>query len=133
MVSVKKTTIEPGFYEFRIHLKDGTILRHFEEVKVSTTLRADFANFVNINVYPVPVKEQMFAVDFDLDEPMTINMTVVNNVGVNYYTNSIRFDLGSRNKHVVRMSDPWPNGLYHAHFQFPSGSVQSRSFIVDMD
>jgi len=133
LVSVKKTSIEPGFYEFRIHLKDGTILRHFEEVKVSMTLRADFANFVNITVYPVPVKEPTFAVDFDLEEPMTINMTVVNNVGVNYYTKSLQFDLGSRNKHVVRMNDQWPNGLYHAHFQFPNGSMQSRSFIVDMD
>lgn len=133
LVSVQKTQIEPGFYEFRIHLKDGTILRHFEEVKMPMTLRADFANFVNINVYPFPVNEQMFAVDFDLDEPMTINMTVVNNVGVNYYTKSLHFDLGSRNKHVVKMNDPWPNGLYHAHFQFPNGSTQSRSFIVDMD
>lgn len=64
---------------------------------------------------------------------MTVNMTVVNNMGVNYYSETVQFDLAGRNKHVVKMTEPWPNGLYHAHFQFPNGSMQGRSFIVDLE
>jgi hypothetical protein len=48
--------IEPGLYEFRIRLKNGTILRHFEEVTEQTFMTADFSEFVDINIYPVPVK-----------------------------------------------------------------------------
>lgn len=133
LASVPRTMIEPGLYEFRIRLKNGTILRHFEEVTEQTIMTADFSEFVDINIYPVPVKEAMFAVDFELDNPMTINMTIVNNMGVNYYTGSAQFDFGGRNKHVVRMTEQWPNGLYHAHFQFPNGSMQGRSFMVDIE
>lgn len=133
LASVPRTMIEPGLYEFRIRLKNGTILRHFEEVIEQTIMTADFSDFVDINIYPVPVKEQVFAVDFDLDHPMTIIMTVVNNMGINYYSESVQFDIAGRNKHVVKMTEPWPNGLYHAHFQFPNGSMQGRSFIVDLE
>jgi len=133
LASAPRTMIEPGLYEFRIRLKNGTILRHFEEVTEQTIMTADFSEFVHINIYPVPVKEKVFAVDFELINPMTINMTVVNNMGVNFYSESVQFDLEGRNKHVVKMAEQWPNGLYHAHFQFPNGSTQGRSFIVDIE
>lgn len=133
LVSVPRTVAEPGFYEVRIRLKDGTILRHFEEFTAELVITADFSDFVDIVVYPVPVKEPIFSVDFDLDEPTTVTMNVVNNVGHNYYSKTFNFELAGLNKHVVRMSEPWPNGLYHAHFQFSDGTVRSRSIMVNLD
>jgi hypothetical protein len=133
LVSVPRTVAEPGLYEARIRLKDGTILRHFEEFTAQLVITADFSDFVDIVVYPVPVKEPVFSVDFDLNEPRSIAMTVVNNLGDVYYANEFGFDLAGRNKHVVHMTEPWPNGLYHAHFQFSDGTVRSRSIVVNMD
>lgn len=133
LVSVPRTVAEPGLYEARIRLKDGTILRHFEEFTAQLVITADFSDFVDIVVYPVPVKEPIFSIDFDLDEPISIAMSVVNNLGDVYYSNEFGFDIAGRNKHVVHMTEPWPNGLYHAHFQFSDGTVRSRSIMVNLD
>lgn len=131
LVPMRRTVLDAGLYEFVIILDDGRLMSIFQEVKVSLTLTADFSNFTNITVYPVPVNDKYFAVDFDVASPTNITMNVINNMGVNYYTKALEFELAGLNKHVVRMSEQWPAGLYHAHFQFPDGSMQSRSFLVE--
>jgi hypothetical protein len=131
LVPMRRTVLDAGLYEFVIILDDGRLMSIFQEVKESLTLTADFSSFTNITVYPVPVNDRYFAVDFDAQTPMNITMTVINNMGVNYYTKELEFELAGRNKHVVRMNEQWPAGLYHARFQFRDGSMQSRSFLVE--
>lgn len=62
---------------------------------------------------------------------MDIDLTIVNNTGVPYYTRALEFTLAGRNKHVVTMLSDWPEGIYHAVFSYSDGSSSSRSFNVD--
>ena len=133
LVPIPRTQLNPGLYEMLIMMDDGRIIRRFEEVTETAVVGASFASFVGISVYPVPVDQRRFAVDFEMLTPMTLGMTVVNNMGVTFYTRELSFALGGLNKHVVDMGSQWPNGLYHAVFQFPVGSSQSISFIVDIN
>jgi len=130
LVPVPKTVLNPGLYEFMIVLKNGEILSHFHEFRQQVALQADFASFTQVNIYPVPVKEKNFAIDFDLLTPMDIELTIVNNTGVPYYTRSLEFALPGRNKHVVTMASDRPQGIYHAVFNYSDGSSSSRSFTV---
>jgi hypothetical protein len=131
LVPMPRTVLDAGLYEFVIILDDGRLMSIFQEVKESLILTADFSSFTNIIIYPVPVEDKYFAVDLELATPMNITMHVINNMGVNYYTKELEFELAGKNKHVVQMNEQWPAGLYHAHFQFPDGSMQSRSFLVE--
>ncbi len=133
-IYIPRTRLTPGFYEMMIVMDDGQIIRHFEEVTETVVVGARFSSFADIVVYPVPVDARTFAVDLDLLVPMDIQMTVVNNMGVTYYTKALSFTVEGWNKHVVSMGiNPWPNGLYHAVFQFADGSTQSISFTVAID
>lgn len=131
LIPVKKALLEPGLYELVILMKNGQIIRHFEELKQSVTVGASFDSFVQATIYPVPVKETHFAIDFDLLAPMNIRLTIVDNNGMSYYQRQLEFELGGKNKHVVRMNTRWPNGVYHAVLGYSDGSSGSRSFVVD--
>lgn len=128
---VTKIDVPGGLYEFRVILNNGRMLKRFVEFDGPTTLSADFAAFTHITVYPVPVREDRFAIDFDLYMPMDISLTIVNNMGVTYYTKALSYPLSGLNKHVVEMASAWPEGLYHAVFQYVDGSTESVSFTVD--
>ncbi len=131
LIKVRKTTVPAGLYEFMIIMNDGRILSRFIDLQQATTLNADFAAFTNVSIYPVPVRDQLFAIDLDLPAPTTVALTVVNNMGVTYLTESLPFELPGKNKHVVKMDTPWPQGLYHALLQYPDGSAESISFTVE--
>lgn len=131
LLKVRKTEAPAGLYEFMVIMNDGRILTRFIDLKQSVVLNADFAAFTNVNIYPVPVQENVFAVDLELPSPTTVALTVVNNMGTPYLTESLAFDLSGKNKHVVKMATPWPNGIYHALFQYPDGSASSSSFTVE--
>lgn len=94
------------------------------------TLNAEFASFVDITIYPVPVTNQRFSVDFNLVAPMNINMTVVNNVGVPYHSKLLQYNMAGLNKYVVRMDPAWPAGVYPCLFQYTDGSSESMSILV---
>lgn len=131
LIPIEKTLLEPGLYELVIFMKDGRTIRHFDEIKEPVVLRASFDSFVQTNIYPVPVKEQHFAIDFDLLAPLTVNMTIVNNQGQPYYAKLLAFEIAGRNKHVVKMDTQWPKGLYHLLLTYSNGTTGSRSFLVD--
>lgn len=131
LVQVDKTELLPGLYEFVAVLNNGQIMRHFEDFEQSRVINADFADFINVNIYPVPVKGQEFAVDIDLLVPSQVTITIVNNMGKEYYTKTVNFDQAGRNKHVVEMGNAWPNGIYHAIFQYGDGSSTTKSFSVE--
>jgi hypothetical protein len=130
LIKVVKAELTPGLYEVVVPLNNGRILRHFEQIDQTIVVGASFASFAHVNIYPVPVKDEMFAVDFDTAWPMDITMTIVNNTGTPYLTEDLSFELAGRNKHVVTMETPWPAGIYHAVFQFSDGSSTSRTFSV---
>ena len=130
LAPVPRTELSAGLYQYMIILDDGRIMNVFQEVDQSLLLNADFANFTHINIYPVPVKDETFAVDFDLAAPMDITMSIINNTGTPYLAETLSFELAGRNKHVVKMQTPWPAGIYHAIFQFSDGSTTSRTFTV---
>lgn len=129
LIPVPKTVLEPGLYEYTVTMDDGTILHHYEDYSTPVVINAVYADFSTINIYPVPVKDS-FSADFDLLTPMDINMTVVDNMGDTYYQKSLHFPMAGRNKHVVRMDQQWPAGLYHAIFQYADGSSESLNFTV---
>jgi hypothetical protein len=131
LLKVTKTEVPGGLYDFMVIMNDGRILRRFVEFEGPTVLNADFAAFTNVNIYPVPVRDARFAVDFDLAVPTAVSLTIVNNQGFTFYTKSLTFAQPGLNKHVVETGAPWPNGLYHAVFQYPDGSTESVSFTVD--
>ncbi len=127
---VKRTVLAPGLYDFTVVTNDGLHLKRFVAFDQHVVLRADFASFTTANIYPVPVTDRRFAIDIDLGLPTSINLTVVNNMGHQYYSKVLNYDLPGEHKHVVTMSTQWPNGIYHAIFQFPDGSSMSVSFTV---
>ncbi len=131
LVEVQKTELKPGLYEFLIVMNNGQMVRHFEDFDQPKVISADFADFINVNIYPVPVKDTYFAVDFDLQVPMQIDMTIVDNMGKPYYSEHLDFELPGKNKHVVKMDQQWPSGIYHAVFQYGDGSTSSRNFTVE--
>lgn len=129
LVPVPKTVLNPGLYEFTITMDDGSVLHHYEDFSSPVAINADFANFTDINIYPVPAKDS-FSADFDLLAPMDIDMTVVDNMGHTYYQKALHFTIAGRNKEVVQMDPQWPTGLYHAIFQYADGSSESMNFTV---
>ncbi len=129
LIPVPKTVLEPGLYEFTTTMEDGSILHHYQDFSNPVVVNADFAAFTDINIYPVPVKDS-FAADFDLLVPMDIALTVMDNMGHTYYQEALHFLMAGRNKHVVKMDQQWPNGLYHAIFQYADGSSETLNFIV---
>lgn len=131
LVQVDKTELTPGLYEFVAVLSNGQIMRHFEAFSENRIINADFADFINVNIYPVPVKGKEFAIDIDMVVPGNVGITIVNNMGTPYYTKQLHFDLPGRNKHVVYMGEQWPAGLYHAVFQYGDGSSTFRNFTVE--
>jgi len=133
LIPVPKTTLEPGLYEFLFVLEDGRLLSRFLEFTVPTTLKADYASFTNVNIYPVPVNDKVFAIDMDLALPTAVSIQIVNGQGTTYYTKDLVFELAGRNKHVVDMAQPWPNGLYHAILTYQDGSSTTRSLIVNIE
>lgn len=131
LVQVDKTELTPGLYEFVAVLSNGQIMRHFEAFTENRIINADFADFINVNIYPVPVKGKEFAIDIDMLVPGNVLVTIVNNMGAPYYTKQLHFDLPGRNKHAVDMGGQWPAGLYHAVFQYGDGSSSFRNFTVE--
>ncbi|MBK6883228.1 MAG: hypothetical protein IPH05_09855 [Flavobacteriales bacterium] len=131
LIQVKKTHIPVGLYEVLLIEHDGTIKRHFEEVKTPVTIGASYASYVSNTIYPVPVKDKTFAIDFGLAFPMDINLTIVDNMGETHHTKALSFEYSGRNKYVVNMDTIWDEGLYHAIFYYPDGSSETTSFIVD--
>lgn len=127
---VRRTILAPGLYEFTVVTNDGLFLKRFAAFEQPTVLRADFASFTTVSIYPVPVTDSRFAIDIDLGLPTSINLTVVNNMGHQFYSKVLDYDLPGEHKHVVSMTSQWPNGIYHAIFQFPDGSSSSLSFTV---
>lgn len=132
LVAVPRTVLDSGLYEYVIIMNDGRLMNFFFEVEESLTLTADFADFININIYPVPVEDRYFAIDLDIPAPTTVEVTIVNNTGLEYYGTELTFERIGRNKHVVRMDQQWPNGIYHALFHFADGSYQTRTFSVQI-
>lgn len=130
LVRIPKTTIQPGLYEIKVVLKDGRVLRHYEDFAAPITINSRFASFVDENIYPVPVTGNRFAVDMDLLFPMIINFTVVDNMGTPKYNATWTFPQAGRNKQVIDMNPLWNNGLYHAIFQFPDGSSDTKQFNI---
>ncbi len=130
LVTVPRTPLEPGLYEFTIVKNDGTMIRQYQDFSAPLTITADFSSFVGINIYPVPVKGQEFAIDFDLDLPMEIGLSIVNNMGVPYFAKQLSFPVAGKNKFVVQMQSSWPSGIYHAIFQYGDGSSSSLNFTV---
>ncbi|HRN38702.1 MAG TPA: hypothetical protein PLL18_17465 [Flavobacteriales bacterium] len=104
------------------------VIQDFDQPQI---INADFADFINVTIYPVPVKGGEFAVDIDLLVPTSVNLTIVNNMGKDFFAKELYFDLPGRNKFVVEMGTLWPNGIYHAIFQYGDGSSVSRSFSVE--
>lgn len=131
LIQVDKTELLPGLYEFVAVLNNGQIMRHFEDFDQPRVINADFANFIHVNIYPVPVKGQEFAADIDLLAPTQVTLSIVNNMGKEYYSKTINFDQPGRHKHVIEMGEPWPSGIYHAIFLYGDGSSTTRSFSVE--
>jgi len=131
LIQVDKKELDPGLYEFIAVLNNGQILRHFIDFDEPQVINADFADFIQVNIYPVPVTEQDFAVDIDLLVPTQVELTIVNNMGKSYYEAHLDFDLPGRQKHVVKMDEPWPSGIYHAVLVYGDGSSTSKTFSVD--
>ncbi len=129
-MQVDKTELLPGLYEFVAVLNNGQIMRHFEAFDEPRVVNADFANFINVNIYPVPVKGQDFAMDIDLLAPTSVGITIVNNMGKEYYSEQLNFDSPGKHKHVVDMGYQWPAGIYHAIFLYGDGSTTSKTFNV---
>jgi hypothetical protein len=127
---VRKTALSAGLYEIMLVMDNGTVVRRYEEVLGQLVIHADFASFVNVNIYPVPVVGNRFAIDFDLTFPMSMNLSIINNSGVIYHAEALSFEFAGKNKHVVSMTSSWPKGLYHAVLQYPGGSSESVSFSV---
>ena len=127
---IPRQEVPPGLYEFIVVMNDGSIHTRFVDFGQHTILQADFASFTNVNIYPVPVTDRHFAIDIDLGLPTSINLTVVNNMGHQFHSKVLDYDLPGEHKHVVSMTSQWPNGIYHAIFQFPDGSSSSVSFTV---
>ena len=130
LVRIPRTTIQPGVYEVKVVLDDGRVLRHYEEFTAPVTLNSRFESFVDENIYPVPVTGTRFAVDMDLLFPMIINFTVVDNQGTPKYNATWTYAQAGRHKEVIEMNPLWNNGLYHAIFQFPDGSSESKQFNI---
>ncbi len=130
LVKVPKTTLAPGLYEFRVVMNDGLVLRHFEEFTTPVVMNSNFKSFVEENIYPVPVTGNRFAVDMDLLTAMQIDFSIVDNTGTPKYTASWTYAQPGRHKEVIEMNPLWNNGLYHAIFQFPDGSSESKQFNI---
>ncbi|MBL7962708.1 MAG: hypothetical protein JNM31_02575 [Flavobacteriales bacterium] len=105
-------------------------MRKYVAFDEAVVLNSNFASFADITIYPVPVVEQTFSIDFDLLVPLNINLNIVNNMGVVYHTKQLQFAQAGLNKYVVNLSGSWPSGLYHAIFNYPDGSSETRSFNV---
>jgi hypothetical protein len=130
LIPVRRAKLPAGLYEVMIVMNDGSIKRHFEELTSTKTIGASFASFIQTNIYPVPVKDKTFAIDFDVLAPTTVLINIVDNMGHGYYTQQVEFTVAGRNKHVVDMSTEWPQGVYHAVFTYPDGSSSSKNFNV---
>lgn len=133
LIPVEKAELQPGLYEVLIVMNDGTMRRRFEEITTTKKVGADFDSFVQTNIYPVPVKDTEFAIDFDLYTPMDIDLTITNNMGNTFYTKELNFSVAGTNKHVVEMVTQWPNGIYHAILHYTDGTSGTRSFTVQHD
>jgi len=101
---ITRTAAPPGLYQFTVILKDGGIITEFMEFNDVTILRTDFASFTGVNIYPVPVTDSRFAIDIDLGLPTSINLTVVNNMGHQFHSKVLDYDLPGEHKHVVSMT-----------------------------
>lgn len=130
LIQVMKQELAPGLYEVMVPLTDGRIIRHFEQIDETVIIGASFASYASVNIYPVPVKGHVFALDFNIAWPMEIGVTIMNNLGTPYHSETLDFELPGLNKHVVKMQTPWPAGIYHAVFHFSDGSSSSRTFSV---
>ncbi|MBS1938540.1 MAG: hypothetical protein JSS84_12115 [Bacteroidetes bacterium] len=130
LVSMPKTPLQPGLYEFTVVMRNGDVLRHFEQFTAPVVLNSHFAAFANANIYPVPVKGNEFAVEFNLAYPLQINILITDNEGHQYLNKQVDFDTAGLNKFVVNTNNSWHPGLYHAVFQFQDGSASSKSFTI---
>ncbi|MCI1752277.1 MAG: hypothetical protein LKM36_05225 [Flavobacteriales bacterium] len=130
LVKVPRTVVQPGLYEAKVILKNGQILRHFEEFTAPVVFNSRFASFVDVNIYPVPVTGKRFAVDFELLYPMMMGLTILDNVGNTMYAANYQYAQPGRHKEVVEMNPLWNNGLYHAVIQYPDGSSETVHFNV---
>lgn len=130
LVRVPRTPLDAGLYEFAIVMNDGRVLRQYQNFVEPFTIVADFKDFVGISIYPVPVKGREFAVDFDLQMPMDIDLTIIDNMGQTRFFKELHFPEAGKNKIVVPMEGAWHTGLYHVIFQYKDGSSNTLNFTV---
>lgn len=131
LVPMPRTALLPGLYEILVLMDNGTLFRRSEEFTQLIVLEASFASFVDISIYPVPVMGRTFAINLEIDYPLSVSVSVVSNTGAPMHQAQLAFNLSGKHKHVVTMLEPWPTGLYHAVFQYADGSSESLSFTVE--
>ncbi len=130
LVQVPKTELSPGLYAFTVVMRNGDVLRHYEDFDQPVVINSHFAAFATINIYPVPIKGREFAVEFNLAYPLQVEMTILDNMGHTYFSKALNFETAGLNKIVVDMGQQWPGGIYHAIFQYQDGSSNSKNFTV---
>jgi hypothetical protein len=130
LVPVPRTQLDPGLYEFRVNFDNGTVWRKFRSYDTPVYVAASFASFTDVNVYPVPVDDQTFSVDFETLAPLSVSISVINNQGTSYYQKNVPFPVAGRNKHVITMQNQWPSGIYHVISTYEDGSSESISITV---
>lgn len=129
-VPIPPITLQPGLYEFILIYDDGSIYRHYQDFRNEVTLRDEYADFAQMNIFPVPVTGSAFTIGLELPSPADLELRIVNNMGVEYHAETLRIARDGAYEHEVRMDIPWPSGLYHCSMTYPDGSVDQMTITV---
>lgn len=97
--------------------------------KVNTTLglTGTALNINNVSVYPNPANNHA-SLSVELNQPESVNLLVLNNIGQIIYSENKNLDAGSNNIEIN--SETWASGVYNIKVITPNGTVNQKLNVI---
>lgn len=117
--------LDKGLYSAMLTTQKGGQVFRLIEVHEAIDLLASYAEFTDVNIYPVPIQNDWFSIDLMSSISSTIEYEIYDVSG--FLLHSQRIVLGKNGLVTLRIapSNPLPNGLHSHVFRFPDGSQKS--------
>lgn len=116
-------TLVPGLYNFGFALKGTGYVPIILEVEKKFSISMAMADFLSVNIYPVPITDNKFNIDMTASEELKFTYEFRDGTGKLLYEEKFSLKKGQQWKHTVTPKEGIPSGNHINRFVFADGSI----------
>ena len=117
--------LNPGLYTFGYQLNDGSYVHLIGEVMSDVNTTNYLSNYLSITIFPVPITENYFNINFNATKDMNFNYTLYDFKGNIIFSHDYKIANGKPVTVVIKPEKEIPTGILVNIFRFKDGSQQS--------